>query len=475
MKPKLNKFSQFVSKILPLEADFLAHFQKFEDPGKETILNSIVQTAKSSEPNYDFDTSIDKRKYSYVKKWCVDLLTHLDVDNNLNKLIHWEQLILTDHISSTDEKALLKLIGRTESSDFNFIKIYDLGRIYRHYLQIRLRSKDYKIVHHFLAKHRTDYEFSKLVNDKLHETTSEIISDYNQKTGATYSESIPWLSSLFYNENLDGYNRLLAWIRMVFIAHNMRSYELLTDMFEHFETQIASGKWYSRRIVANFYSQYLLYYSAQNNIKKAIYYGYLSIKVKNDDYVYYVNNLAAVLLRDHRPQAALDVLKLASEEAKSTHNFHNKIGHTAYRIFGLTDIGKTKQAENQAFVFFTVFKKEIKQHRWHLFFTAYLKAMVLNRHYHEVLRLNTHQKLIEKDRLYKEASNYSPAIPWMISLAQYKMDNISLQQLNAILKSFIDINPEYHNASTTIRDLLELTKNVLKDEFRKLMNLDGSK
>lgn len=468
MKQKLNKFNQFSAGILPLETDFLCYFQKFEDPEKSSILNNIVYQANNPDQNFTFDSSIDLRKYSYVKKWCEDILSNLDVDNNLGKLIEWEQLMLTDRISTTDEKALLKWISKAVSSDFNFLKIYDIARIYRHYLQIRLRHKDYKTVHDFLNKYRTDYEFSKLVNDKLHETTNEIIADYNQKNRATYSESIPWLSSLFYNDSLDGYNRILAWIRMVFIAHNMRRYDLLTVMFDHFERQVASGKWYSRRIIANFYSQYLLYYSARNDMNKAIYYGYLSIKIKNDDFVYYINNLAAVLLRAHRAQEALEVLREAIEEAKITQNMHNKIGHAAYRIFGLCDIGKSKQAENQAFVFFTAYKKEIRHHRWHLFFTAYLKAMLLNHNFHDVIKLNIHQKLIERDTQSLEASNYSPAIPWMVALAQYKTELITLQELDTKLNSFLHLKPEYHNTTTTIHDLIELTKIVLKEVFYKL-------
>jgi hypothetical protein len=72
---------------------------------------------------------------------------------------------------------------------------------------------------------------------------------------------------------------------------------------------VSSGKLYSRRIITNFYSQYLLYYASQRNFEKAAYYGYLSVKEKNNDYLYYVNNLAAVLLRDGRPEEALHVLK----------------------------------------------------------------------------------------------------------------------------------------------------------------------
>ncbi|MBK9742953.1 MAG: hypothetical protein IPO94_08315 [Saprospiraceae bacterium] len=196
-----------------------------------------------------------------------------------------------------------------------------------------------------------------MVNDKLHETTHEIITDYSQKSNVAGEEALLWLSSLFNNDKLDGYNRLLAWVRIIFIAHNRRQYENIANMFVRFESLVASGKMYSKRIIVNFYSQNLLLYAAKRDFEKAAYYGYLSIKEKNNDYLYYINNLAAVLLRAHRPENALQVLKDSHPIAKESLNFHNRIGHTAYFIFALIDTGKSVQAENHAFVFLTAFKK----------------------------------------------------------------------------------------------------------------------
>jgi hypothetical protein len=456
-----------VAKVLPLEADFLGYFQKFEDAEKQAILQQIIKKAKTG-TNEKFDISLDKRKFSYIKSWCEQLLSNLDVDENLEKLLTWEREILTDSLSIKDDKELLKLFGKTQSSDFNFLKIYEIGRFYRHYLQIRLRYKDYQQIHQFLQKFRTDYEFSRLVNDKLHETTYEIITDYSQKSSLTSHDAIPWLSSLLYNEDLDGYNRLLAWIRMVFIAHNRRQFSLLSDKFVYFETLVSSGKLYSRRIITNFYSQYLLYYASERNFEKAAYYGYLSIKEKNNDYLYYVNNLAAVLLRDGRPEEALQIIKESNTAAKETLNFHNRIGHVAYNIFGLIDVGKAKQAENQAFVFLTAFKKEILENRWHLFFTAYLKSMLINSNYHGIIKITNTLKLKERDLKYRESANYSASIPWMYHIALYKNGDIELNTLHRVLAELKALNLKYTNTNITHEDLLGVTKTVLKGDFVKL-------
>ncbi|MFZ1750662.1 MAG: hypothetical protein WAU01_10735 [Saprospiraceae bacterium] len=467
MKSKLSKFTDFAQCVLPLEADFLYHFQKFEDDEKKSILQSIVDLAKSRNTEGNFDQTIDKRKYSYVKRWCEQLLIHLDVDKNMEKLLNWEMLIMTDSIALRDERDLLKLIQNTDPSDFNFIKIYDISRTYRHYLQIRLRYKDYQLVNQFQTEFRTDYEFSKLVNDKLHETTNDIISDYSRKKSVNYTDSFPWLSSLFYNEKLDGYNRILAWIRMVFIAHNMKKYDLLRDMFVYFEKQVSDGKFYSRRIVTNFYSQYLLYYSAHQDFEKAAYYGYLSIKEKNNDYLYYVNNLAAVLLRGGRSDDALHILRESASVAKTSVNYHNKIGHAAFILFSLIDSGNAKQAENHGFVFLTAFKKEIFEHRWHLFFNAYIKAMLINGNYSEVVKVYSTFRLADKDDIYKKSANYSPTIPWMFHLASFKHGDITFAQLKTLLQSLVvkdgDLNP-----NMVSEDLVTIAKIVLKGQFGKL-------
>jgi hypothetical protein len=468
LKRKLTKFEDFTSWVLPLEADFLTFHQKMEDVEKIDVLQKIVSQAKNRDTFEVFDPAIDKRKYSYVKGWCQQLLHGLDVDHILEKLLFLENQIMTDNLSTKDDKELLKLFTKTEPSNFNFLKIYEIGRFYRHYLQIRLRYKDYQVVHLFLTKFRTDYEFCRLVNDKLHETTNEIITDYSQKSSITSSESIPWLSSLFYNESLDGYNRLLAWIRLVFIAHNQRNYDLLKDMFPYFETLVASGKIYSRRIVTNFYSQYLLYFASFRDFSKAAYYGYLSIKEKNNDYIYYVNNLSAVLLRDGRPEEALAIIKESSQFAKESPNFHNRIGHVAYLIFALIDLSKSKQAESHAFVFLNAFRKEILEHRWHLFFTAYIKAMHLNKNFSEILKVYSHYKLKERDVKYQESANYSASLPWMHHIALYKQGEISRTELKDFIKNLVATKPKFIYTNITQEDLMWLTKTVLKTDFIKL-------
>ena len=418
-----------------------------------------------------YNDAIDKRKYSYIKNWCIKLLDSLDVDKTLEKLLVWEKLIMTDAITKEDEKELIKILKSSDSSHFNFIKLYDISRVYRHYLQIRLRFKDFEIVHHFIHKYRTDYEYSKLVNDKLHDATNEIINHYVHKKD-TQNDWYPWLKSVFYNESLDGYNRLLAWIRIVFIAHNKRSYDILEDKFEYFDEMIKSGHFYSRRILVNFYSQYLLYHSSFQNLEKATYFGYLSIKEINNDYLYYVNNLVAILLRSKKATEAYDILKSSQNVAKESPNFHSKIGHTSFIIFALIDLQKAKQAENHAFVFLTAYKKEVFDHRWHLFFTAYFKAMLVSGNFPGIIKNYTTYKIKEKDDHYCESANYTPSIPWMYHLALYKIGELTFQDLHKTLLDLRSKTKEYHSTMGN-DDLIALTRIILKNDYNKL-NLENS-
>jgi hypothetical protein len=120
---------------------------------------------------------------------------------------------------------------------------------------------------------------------------------------------------------------------------------------------LENGHFYSRRILVNFYSQYVLYYSSLQDFEKATHYGYLSNKEINNDYLYYVNNLVAILLRTKKPMEAYAIFKSSLNYAKESRNFHNKIGHTAFTIFALIDLQKASQAENHAFVFLAAYKK----------------------------------------------------------------------------------------------------------------------
>ncbi|HUN15684.1 MAG TPA: hypothetical protein PK622_02680 [Saprospiraceae bacterium] len=460
MKIKLAKFNDFSKSILPIEADLLKSHCKFEDDEKNTIFGILLQNAATLEHNQSYSESIDKRKYSFLKLKCTQILEELDVDKILEKIQVWEQGIILDKIEKDQEKACLSLFKNSGSNHFHFLKLYELARVYRHYLLIRMKLNDYQLVNNYITKFRSSYLRATEINDKLNESTVEIVKHYIKNT-ETDKRWFEWLSEIFYDETLDGQSRVLAWIRLIFIAHNRKHYDMLTDHFHFFESKIKAGHFYSKRILTNFYSQYVLYHAHYKNFKQAIYYGYQSIKIINNDSLYYINNLSAVLLRAKKAATALDILKKANSLAKNNSNEHSKIGHAAFTIFAYLELGQYKQAQNHAYIFYRAFRNEIVEHRWQLFFSAYFKALLINKEYLELIKIANSCHLIEKDKAFHGHSLYRPTIPWMIALAKYKTGMLSQSQLEINIKTWNNNKSGFTNTNQ-IADLNELTSKVMK-------------
>jgi hypothetical protein len=324
-----------------------------------------------------------------------------------------------------------------------------------------MRYRDYALVNAFLNKYRTDYAYCKLINDKLHEATLDIVNHYvHKKENAT--DWLQWLKSIYYNESVDGFNRMLAWIRLVFIAHNRKQYEILGEEFDYFEQMVKKGQFYSRRILINFYSQRLLYHAYLGDFETAAHFGYLSIKETNNDYLYYVTNLAAVLLRCDRPEEALLILKNSQKVAKNSLNFHNKIGHTANYLFALSKLGRFRQAENHGFVFLRAYRKEIFEYRWHLFFTAYFQAMLLNGSYGQLLKAYQSNKIEGREERYSISPNYTPTLPWLLALASYKSNAMDFDKLVKTLKGLIERSKDNYKGNWK-KEILEISRKIMRD------------
>ncbi|MCB0376432.1 MAG: hypothetical protein KDD04_10975, partial [Sinomicrobium sp.] len=120
MKPKLKKFTEFGKGILPNEAKYLASICQFKDAEKIRIMERLVENALSEDQFKKFDPAIDKRKYTYIKGWIVKKLTAIDVDITIDRLMLLKKKILTDAITSDEEKAFLHYILNYKQIDHNF-------------------------------------------------------------------------------------------------------------------------------------------------------------------------------------------------------------------------------------------------------------------------------------------------------------------------------------------------------------------
>lgn len=452
----MSKFKDFVQSLFPGEAAIIRRFQTLVDEDKKEILQQVIECAGNQQSDFETDPKIDKRKYSYIKAWCTRQLKVINVDERLSWLMKLEESILSDNIQPGQEKEFLHTIRDIRPGDFNFVKYYEIGRLYRHYLQIRFRAKETELVTDFLNKYRYEYEVGRQLNDKIHQATGEIMQYYSKKKDLN-SEWVDILSSIFFNESNDGYTRLLAWIRLVFIANSSNEYTFLQEHFKLFEARLTDGTFYSRRIMANFYSQYLLFYAHQHDFTTAAYYGRLSIKLKNNDYLYYSNNLVAVLLRAKKPAEALEQLKKTASLASASSNFHNKLTHLSYYIRALTDSGKPVLGESKGFVFHNLHKNEIFNYRWHLFFTAWMRAMVYAGKYSQIVRLiRFYPRLLTGEAGQIKIQGGFPILQWISDLVKYKTGDLPLEDL-VVRYSAIAIS----HGGTYSEEATELGKAVL--------------
>jgi len=414
---KFNKFIGFCERLLPHELDYLYKIQQFKDKDRLSILTKII--TQQDQGSFHFDDQLDKRKYSHLKNWIEGKLAEIDVDLSLKRLLEAEEAIYTDQINPALEKQLLKSIHKWDHTFFYFSKWYEVVQVFRNYLLIRMRYKEVVLIDQFLETYSSAYLRSQEANQQIQRISEEIIEQYKTHRGDT-KKHIDSLSKMYLDSSLDFYNRFQAFVRLIFIGFNYRDFTFLNDHFDSFDQMLSQGKYYSKRILLNYYSNRLLLHSRAREYDEAEKYGYLSIKVKNQDYLFYLNNLIAVLLRRGKYEKAMSELLAAAPEAKESTNFHNKIGYVSFYVETLNRLDKFKNAENYARVFLNAYSAEIFKYRWHIFFTTYLESLLQQQKYSAITKLASQYKLIDKDKAYSTREGYTPIISWYILIANYE-------------------------------------------------------
>lgn len=462
MRIQLQKFTDFASTLLPHETEYLLSIQQFKDENRLDILKRVDYNAHFIDQFMPYDTSIDKRKYNHLKNWIQDQLNKADQDKHFNKILDFEQKIMTDAIQLEEEKQLLKWIKNYQHPTFFFTKFYETVEQYRHFLLIRLSYSDHQLVDNFVKKHREAYLLSKEVQEKLHKATLDIVGQYSGESKESWHWE-EWLTEIFYNENLEGQIRYLALIRLAFINHNYKKYDSLQEKFDYLDKKYSQGLFYSKRFLLNYYSNCLLLYSSFQDYDKAVYYGYLSIRAKNHDHLFYVNNLCAVLLRLNRNQEALELMKKALPEVKKTKNFHTRVGFVAFYMEALIKNGLYKNAESYGFTFLKVYGKEVLKFRWHLFFSVYLESMLHQLQYEKLLRVTQKYKLEDRDKFYRKKANYIPLIPIYIEVARFKEGIISKSEFIKNLEESIKKYQYNVQKPFTLKHLMKLLESWLPE------------
>jgi len=428
----LKKFSEFASALLPFETEYLLGIHQFQDSENIDILTIVAHNSRNAGKIKPFSNKIDKRKYSYLKKWITGKLEAINVDVYLEWLTEMDRKIMTDALEPEDEKKLINQIRQHHKPGYYFIRFYELVQNYQNFLLIRMRQSNYEVAGSFLEKFREVYQHSRNIHQRLHLATRDIVRQYSQyDTDAAKWEK--WLLNVFYDENLDGLNRYLAVVRLVFLYYNYKDYHRLIGIFEYLEEMFKNGKLYSPRILANYYANRLLVHSRNNEPDLAESYGYLSIRYRSNDYLYYLTNLCAILLRKNKNREALQLLIRSFPELKKTSSPHTRIGFVSYYIQALCRSGRSAEAASYAHDALQNNRTEILQHRWHLFFTSYMLALLNNEKYSEILTLSRRYKLLEKDKKAQQRAGYTPILYWFHQLASYKNIALTKEQLFSTL------------------------------------------
>ncbi|MEO0899397.1 MAG: hypothetical protein AAFY71_23500 [Bacteroidota bacterium] len=419
MKEKLKNFTAFTQELYPHEVAYLQHIAEFQDEENQAILNRIVYNSQQEADFLPFDTSIDKRKYSRIKKWIQKKLQLIDVDQQYAWITRMESAILQDNILPHEEKELLKALEKSCPPPFYLTKQFDLARHFRQYLLIRMRHSAYQKVNSYMAQEEDIYLKAIKTFESIHEATVDITNQYSLNN----TESQQWeesLQSIFYDEKLDGLNRYRAAVRLNFIYINYREYERLQQILHHLDGLFERGLFYSRRILANYYFNRLLFHSLIGEQETAIKYGYLSIRHQNADYLHYVNSLSTVLLKGMREKEALDLLSEALPSIKNSPNSHTRVAFATNYIRCLQQNGMLKEGKRYAEIFLRGYKDQVLTQRWHGFFTAYIRILLVLEEYEVINKTASRYKLLKREESYKVRPGYVPGLYWYMLMAQYK-------------------------------------------------------
>jgi hypothetical protein len=454
MRHKLQKFEEFVGTLLPHEVQYLLNIQQFQDADNLEILRRIFRNCQPQAPHEAFDTAIDKRKYSNLKRWIQTRLESIDVDRQLDWLMGMERRILTDAITPEEEEALLAYLEQYQPPYFYFLKCYELARTYRQYLIVRLRQEDHQRVDAFLDRYRQTYEHTSAIQARLYDATREITGQYAH--GGADARSWEYLlRQLVFDSSLDGQTRHLAVIQLTMLCISYREFDKLREIYDYLEQQFLQGEGYSRRLLVNYYGNRLILHTKFGEWQEAARCGYLSIRERNTEYLLYLTNLGAVLLRQGRKAEALALLQGGIPEMRRSNNFHSKVGFVAFYVKCLHDNGQAAHAERYAETFLRSYKDQVLNQRWHIFFTVYLQALLRQEKYQKILSLCRSFKLPEREKDYRRRAAYMPAISWYFRVSQYKEGKIGLEKLRSVVDQDMALVQESPHKRELVRELLD--------------------
>ncbi len=471
MRKQLHTFTTFANNLLPHELAYIEATHHLQDDENIQILERIRANIQADSYLTPFDTNIDKRKYSNLKKWIQQKLDAIDVDLDFHWLISIEQKIATDAIMPDEEAVIMEKIEGYQSSNFYFQKFYELLLSYRDFLIIRLRFKDHQKIQSFIDQYAARYKDALVVKRTLYRATKDLTSHY-LVPNKEIQKWENWLKGIFYEPDLDGQNRYAALVRLSFLYLHTRNLTQLTLIYDRLDDWLTLGQFYSRRLLVNYYANRSLLHAKLEEYKEAEKFGHLSLKERNTEYLQYTNNLASVFLRQHKFKEALQLMKQAAPEMRKTNSFHNKSGFVALYTRCLFEDGQLNEAERYVERYLRSNGKNIHLQRWYLLFTTYFQVLLKSEKYHQLMKCVNKYRLLTMDENQKNLPNYLPTISWYFYISAYKEGKLTADQLTSnILKELEELNQTPYKmklVNTLLEEMYEhipqLVKRIKSDQ-----------
>ena len=477
MRIKLVTFSDFANHLYPHEADYLLSIQKFSKGVNLQILGTIHSNCHNPLKAREYDPKIDKRSYSYIKTWIVEALDKADVDRFYEWLAYTEKQVMIDAITPEEEKEILAYIKSSSPSQYFFLRFYELLQYFRDYLLIRVRNQFYKPINDYLQKYEKSYHRSMAINTKLNQAAEEIIRQH-ETLDADPMHYSDFLQTSFNDSTLDGYTRYRAAVRLTFLYYNYREFDNLRVVYDELDRLFKTPVFYSKRLLANYYSNRAMMHSKLNELVLAEKFGYLSIRQKNSDYLFYLANLCGVLLRSGKYDKALKLMSSSIPDLKKTNSFYNKIGFASFYIRTLVYNKMAKNAVSYATTFLDAYKKEIFATRWHLFFAAYLQALLSAEKYSRLLAVAKRYNLLVLEKKFIDKTVYMPVLLWHNEVALYMEGKQSKEKLEETIYSSAQVLLKNKYKAGRINELLDNLSDSIPSEvavIRSRLNLKADR
>ncbi|GLU45582.1 hypothetical protein [Allomuricauda sp. NBRC 101325] len=461
---KLKKFQTYADSLLPHEIILLNSIKQFQDEERAGIFETLYQNVCSKDLQLDYDPKIDKRKYSHLMNWMQSRLDGFCTDQYYERLNYFDIRIKTDTISSDEEKELLQLIKQYEPHHFHFIRFYEVVKNYLMFLLVRVRLNDYELIHKFVHDYHDDYARCKEVSNRMTQATVDIVTDYhNLKISQNSIKWISWLTRLWTDQGLDGYNKYQTLILMSYVALLKNdALEEVLGYYKELEPKLEDGSYYSKKLLLNYYGNKQLILMKMHQYDLALYYGKLSITEQGNDYIMYLNNYSFNLLKLGRSKEALKLLIEARPFARQMSNKYNRTLFISSLMKCYNDndqyLNSKQYAENRL----EMYEKDILEHNWNKFFRTYVETLIHLGEYQKVKKVIRRFNLIDREAQFVKNFVSFSYFKWYLALANHKEGNITEAKfLNGIRREIDRLQATYEVEPS------ERAINLLQDSIKR--------